>query len=140
MADATGFIQVPLGDTHEAVLLPEGEFEFICGQPRETTNPETNKSAVVVPLIVQDPPEGTTAEDYEEISHFINLPHNSDDERTKRFKLRLMKRFFILFNIPFEGNGFNPSDIPGSSARCLVTRRTDKNNIPRNQISLPEFE
>lgn len=50
------------------------------------------------------------------ITQFISLPNESDEAKTANFKVLLLKRFLVAFNVPFDNNGI---DIEGTAMNMV---------------------
>lgn len=137
----SSFVEIPLDDVHEDKIVPEGEYELVASEVREIKDDESQKiTAYVVPLLIQDPPKGIAPEDVGEVSLWLNLPAADDEPRDKKYKILNIKRFLHHFGVAQSGNGFNPQDVPGSKARCLVKQQVGKKDgVTRNIVVLPKI-
>jgi hypothetical protein len=138
------FIEQAIADAVEGKLLPEGEYDLRISQAEiKDSKKGGGKENIQVVIEFQDEP------DAEPIFHYIPLVHPDDEDKTKRFKLRMARRFLAVFGIPFEENGFNTDDFPGAVGNCMVIQqeRTEGDGEHRrgtgefsHALRLPKFQ
>ncbi|KKL67675.1 hypothetical protein LCGC14_2132590 [marine sediment metagenome] len=125
------------GNVKEVPLAPEAEYDLRVTDVEEPPG----KSYVQATIEI-------TGTDFKNFNHFVNLPNKEKDDRTDEEKSRepgttafnkmiFVKRFLVLFGIPFEKNGFNPKDFLGATARAGLTQSVSQNGMRNNNISLP---
>lgn len=131
------FIEIPLEGTMEEQTVPENTYSVRVESADEKTNNETGRFSIMCIIRVEDPPEDNP--NPATIFHFLNIPNNGDEKKAVDFMMLEIKRFLVAFDVPFEGNGFNPEDIPGSTAELLVTEG-EYEGQPKNELRLPAIE
>ncbi len=145
-------------DVKEAVLAPEGEYDLKIQQVEHVrvdangNTTEVDELAVKNNLRVMVVFEG--GDNFAPFTHFISLPSPNDDTKdiengkepgsTRRFKMLQIKRFLFAFDIPVDGNGFNPIDFQGQRAKLGVSQRSYKDNATgeeriAQQLKLPRL-
>lgn len=81
---------------------------------------------------------------YQNITHFIPLPHEDDDANSTKFKVLLLKRFCAHFNIPLYGTGIDTEQLAmemvGAEALTEVTvGEPNDNGDVFNGIKVPRL-
>ena len=70
------------------------------------------------------------------------LPMAGDEEKTRSFKILMIKRFCVAFDIPMD-EGVNPGDFAGAQADLPVIKTFYKNKsgqeVPKNEIQIPNL-
>ena len=130
-------IRVPLNKGNEATIAPDGEYELVVRKV-ERKDSKAGNPMLVLTL-------GFTQENYELIRHNFNMVLPSDADNIVSMKMREMRRFLHLFEIPHEieedGSAvFDSDDIAGATANCrVVVTSIDTENGARdvNRIRLP---
>lgn len=131
------FIEIPLEGTNEETSVPENVYTLRVEAAQEMTNDETGRFSILCIINIEDPP--AEVDNPAAVFHYLNIPNKKDDAKASKFMMLLNKRFLVAFGVPFEGNGFNPEDIPGSTAELLLTEDEYKGVI-RNSIKLPQID
>lgn len=121
------------GATQEATLVPNGAYDL-----RATGFLyEEDKHRIRVNLEVENPPEGL--DDVAPIFHYIFLPAPEDDADKSKSKMLFAKRFLYLFGVPYTDEGFDPEDIPGTSARKVTCEQEEYDGRHNVRIKLPQL-
>ncbi len=128
------FVELPLEGTMEEKSVPESVYDLRLETVKETTNEETGRLSFMCVLRIENPPEDNP--NPAAIFHYLWMPMEGDEQSTVQMSLLGLKRFLTLFNVPFEGNGFNPEDLPGSAAECLLAEE-EYEGMVRNVLRLP---
>ena len=131
------FIELPLGDTQEAQVVPEGVYNLLVEDAQDHKNAESGRESIMCMIRIEDPPEDVP--NPATVFHFLVLPTADDDEKTRTFVMLEIKRFLEVFDIPYEANGFSSEDIPGATADVLVTEG-EYEGRPTNSLRLPAIE
>ena len=70
------------------------------------------------------------------------LPMKDDEKKSKDFKMLMIKRFCVAFDIPMD-EGVNPGDFAGAQADLPVIKTFYKNKsgqeVPKNEIQIPNL-
>ena len=76
---------------------------------------------------------------------FVNLwlPMAGDEEKTRSFKILMIKRFCVAFDIPID-EGVNPGDFAGAQADLPVIKtfykdKKTKQEVAKNEIVIPNL-
>ena len=125
----------------ETPMAPEGQYDLICKEVEQN-----NEKGWIRVQIAFD-----GNEDYAPFGHFLSLPDKEKDAAkdqekdrevgtTSKFKMLMIKRFLKAFSVPMDKNGFDPNDIPGSTARLGVSTSVNEKTQQRNQqLNLPQL-
>lgn len=74
------------------------------------------------------------------ITHFLSLPKQEDDERKAAFKQLMCKRFLVAFGIPHEDTEFDTDDFAGCTGEVeVVLSDPDDNGNVYNRLRLPRL-
>lgn len=125
------FIKMPLGDAVPREVVPMGEYLVRCDAAdiKPSTNPEKQgQQNVLVRCSVVDQPNAKT------IFHILPGLHKSDDKDKRNNKMNMNIGFFEAFNIPYDKDGFDNSDIPGAEATVRLKIETDDDGTEYNRI------
>jgi|SRR5712664_132990 len=114
------FISAPVADAREDELVPEAQYDLTIESADEQDS-KKGKPQIMCMITVDNPP--STVSSPAPIFHYISLPHPDDEPKASRFKLRMIRRFLEVFNIPFEDNGFDSDDLQGAKGSCLVAQQ-----------------
>ncbi|KKK86365.1 hypothetical protein LCGC14_2763980 [marine sediment metagenome] len=104
------FIEVALADAKEPSIMDESEYSMRIQQAELKPGKVEGKLNLEVMTIYDDHPDAAPCFTY------LPLPHSTDDEKARKFKQLQIKRILVQFDIPHEGNGFDPTDFAGASA------------------------
>lgn len=78
------------------------------------------------------------------ITHFISLPHEDDEQSSSQYKALMLKRFLSLFNVPYDSRGIDVDqmamEMVGASAEAEVVQDepTDNGNV-YNRLIVPRL-
>ncbi len=78
------------------------------------------------------------------MTQFISLPHEEDEPKSANFKLLLLKRFLVLFNIPVPRDGIDTDrlamEMVGATANAEVNLSDpDDNGNVYNRLVVPRI-
>jgi hypothetical protein len=78
------------------------------------------------------------------ITQFISLPNEGDDQKSANFKVLLLKRWLELFRVPYDKSGIDTErmamDMVGATAMAEVTlTEPDDNGNVYNRIQVPRI-
>lgn len=78
------------------------------------------------------------------ITHFVSLPHEQDEQKSALYKALLLKRFLVHFNIPFDNTGIDTERVcmeaVGASANTEVRLdEPDANGNVYNRLVIPRL-
>ena len=132
-------------DVVEQKPLPKGRYptQITAGELKETGERSKNPGRPIMQFTV-----GFTGPSKEEqaapvVRHYVALPHEEDEPASYNFKLLLLKRFLVTYNIPFS-NDFDPEETVfaaiGQTAEVEVdlTEPDDNGNV-YNRLVLPKL-
>ena len=133
-------VRVPLGRGSEQTIAPDGEYELVVRKFEKKESKAGNDMWVAT--------VGFTEGDYELITHYFNMVISSDPDNIVAMKMRDLRRFLVLFEVPHEveedGSAmFDSEDVPGCTAKCRVTVNSiDTDSGPRdiNRLRLPRVK
>lgn len=78
------------------------------------------------------------------ITHYISLPSDEDEPKSANFKVLLLKRFLVLFNVPFDSGRIDVEGLAynmlgaNANAEVELTEPDDKGNV-YNRLKLPRI-
>lgn len=117
------FIPVNVDDVSEPVAAPIGRYQLqiveakITKTGAQSRHPDVDQFRISIGFS-ENP-------DFQNIVHFLPIPHEFDDANGTRFKVLLIKRFCELFDIPLKGDGLDTEQLAmemvGASAFAEVT-------------------
>ena len=127
------FIDLPINDMddiQEDKPVPEGEYTLVISDAKEKNDESGSLKGILVICEIQGH-DGCA-----NVLHNISLPLPGDESTKVSNKLKFIKRFIQLFNIPVKGNQLNIQDFLGKRAKCMLTQEEYNGNIS-NKIKLP---
>ena len=120
-------IRTNLGDVHEPKPVPPGRYNLTISEAE--INDE--KKYIRVSIGIDDHLDAPN------ITHFISLEKDEDEEGKAAFKRLMAKRFLVAFGIPHDDNGYNTDDFAGCQAEVEVTlSEPDDANRVFNRLNL----
>jgi len=130
-----GFINMDLGGAVEPKPVPGGtKYDLVVSDQEPHHNDKSGKDSIKVTIGI------VGHEDAPSIRQFLSLPHPTDGDASRNFKLLMIKRFLSAFNIPFEDNGFNPEDLVGAKGLVeLGLETSDDGKYTQNTLVLPKL-
>lgn len=109
------FIEAAVATAKELSSVPAGVYPLRVNDadvvPVKSNNPDGSKQQIACVITIEDQNFPTAAPVY----IYLGLPHRGDDAKVMNRKLLTIARFCRQFNIPYEDNGFNTDDFPGST-------------------------
>lgn len=105
-------IPINLADVEESKPVAAGvKYNLIITEAGETTSKAGNPQIEVSIAI-----EGH--DNAPNLRHYVSLPQTGEgkDPSKENYKALLLKRFLVLFNIPFNGGEFDTQDFAGAKA------------------------
>lgn len=132
-------------DVVESKPLPKGRYpvQITAAQVKESGPNSKNPGRPLIEVTV-----GFTGPSKEEqvaptVRHYISLPHEDDEQKSYDFKLLMLKRFLVAFNLPLD-RSFDPEATAfaaiGQTADLEVdlTEPDDNGNV-YNRLVLPRL-
>jgi hypothetical protein len=136
------FIPVNLEEAEEQKPAPAGRYPLqITGCVEAKTGPNSKNPGspqFKVSLGFTDQPNTPN------ITHYISLPGEGDEQDSMRFKMLLLRRFLTLFNVPYDPAGIDTErmamDMVGATADVDVTlSEPTENGDVFNRIVVPKI-
>lgn len=136
------FLSINFDDAVEPSIAPAGNYDLqITGCEIVKTGPGSKvpgKDQFKVSLGFLGHPE------YLNITQFISLPHDEDKESSASFKVLLLKRFLVAFNVNFQSNGIDleqtAMEMVGATARLEVNlTEPNANGNVYNGVVIPRL-
>lgn len=128
------FIPVDVTGTTEPKAVANGRYDLSISSAEEGLSKEKKKPQVVCYVNIEGHPEAPN------VRHNISIPAAGDEDKSKVFKMLLLKRFLTLFKIPYDANGFNVEDFIGARASAeLILTEVDEKGNQYNEIVLPRM-
>jgi len=108
------FIDLGIDPNEVDKLVPEGSYELVVSDLKESKIDDGTLKGLLVIHEIQGHPEAAN------VLHNISFPLPGDDDEKKLNKIRFMKRYLQLFNIPCAGGRLDPMDFIGKRAECFL--------------------
>ena len=127
------FIDLPINDMNdiqEDMPVPEGEYTLVISDCKERNDDAGQLKGLLIICEI----EGQTGA--ANVLHNMSLPLPNDETDKVSNKLKFIKRFINLFNIPVKGSQLNPQDFLGKRAKAFLTQE-EYNGTISNKIKLP---
>lgn len=119
-------LKLNLDEIKEPTIAPTGTYDLQITAAEIVQSRNTGNPMIKVTL-------GFLDGDYFNITHFLNLPTETDARDKLQFKALMLKRFLKLFGIPSSPEGIDPEqlvvDMPGSVAKVDIEQRA----LPRRE-------
>lgn len=134
------FINANIKDAQEDKVVPEGNYDLVITSVQEKDS--KNGEPMLACLIKIEGEEGQSAKP---IFHYIMLPSDKGAEPDAKYpntrRLRDMRRFLEVFEVPWDESGFDTDDLQGARGNCLVKISPAEGDYEEsNQIALPKFK
>jgi|3_EtaG_2_1085321.scaffolds.fasta_scaffold32146_2 hypothetical protein len=124
------FINAEMGDDYEDKAVAEGEYPLRITKAEEKDSKAGNPGVNVIIAI-----EGEDGEGSAPVFQWLNLPY--DGCEWNRLYMRDLKRFFTMFGVTYEVDGFNTDDLLGATCDALLKQEDDDFGL-RNTLVLPK--
>jgi hypothetical protein len=129
---------MPLADAKEGTIVPEGEYDLVILKYSEEVSKKAKEAGRKEPnmchLVI-----GVDSDDHTNvppIHHYLIYPTGGEWDH---LQVLSTKRVLTVFNIPFEGNGFNTDDLEGARGKCAVGVETRDDGSEVNVINAPRL-
>lgn len=121
-------ISVNLAEVHEQKPVPPGTYDLTIAEAEY----RDEKHDIRVSIGIDDHLDAPN------ITHFISLPKEEDDDRKAAFKSLMLKRFLVAFNIDFSDDEIDTDAFAGAQANLEVglSEPNEQGNV-YNRIRLP---
>ena len=123
------FIEVAISEAVAKEAMPEGSYNLVITDAQPYHNDNSGKDSIQCSIGFEDHVEASN------ITHFIALPHESDDAEKRNNKLLGLRKFLEKFSVAFEETGFNVEDLNGARAFMFVKQEVDDEYGPQNEIT-----
>lgn len=136
------FINVNFDEAVEPQAAPAGRYNLQITEAKVVKTGPNSKTPdqpqYRVTIGFPDYPE------YQNFSHFVSLPNEMDEAGSAKFKALLYKRFFGLFNVPYDHNGIDlerdPMNLVGATAFAEVKlSEPNDNGDVYNSVVVPRL-
>jgi len=141
------FLNVDFDSVVEPAPLPAGRYATQITNAEVKQTGERAKHPGRDQIVVSVVFTGDSAEEANApaVTHFIALPHPDDEPRTASFKARMLKRFLLIYGVPFDSNGIDLEEtclaMIGCSADMEVSLSApDDNGNVYNRLVLPRID
>lgn len=139
-------IPINLDDVQEPKPVANGRYPLqITGAELTETGPNSKSPGSPIIKVSLGFTGGSKAEqNAPNVTHFVSLPNEMDEEKSANFKSLLLKRFLVLFNIPFNSTGIDTEELAfamvGQEADVEVTLgEPDDNGSVYNRLVIPRI-
>jgi hypothetical protein len=129
------FIPVDVQSAKEDELVPEGEYELEVTSAKEQDS-KAGRPMIAIVHAILDPPDDVVLA--APVFFYMTLPVTAevatekgieaDDSETIQRKLRDIRRYLVMMNVPFSSEGFDADSLVGArgSARVTQEEMTDR--------------
>lgn len=130
------FIELPMDieDVSDPAAGPEGTYGLVI---RDVKTKDNGNKLVIIDVVTAPP--GVDPDDIASVLHNVAIPNATDDADKVKNKMRFIKRFLYLFNIPFTGAKLDTASWIGKQATAHLTQEEYEGNIS-NKIKLPNVK
>lgn len=122
------FIDMDLDAVEESKPVAEGTYTLVIEDVKEKEK-EGVQTGLLVILSIEGQPTAAN------VLHNLSFPLDADDDQKKKNKLLFMKRFLVLFGIPFQG-GIDLTKFAGKRAACALGLKEYQGSVS-NELKLP---
>ena len=135
------FIQVSdVGDAKEASAVDEGKYDLTVAFVSDDDSKSSGKPMITLGLEIDGESDAAM------IYHYVSLPCEEDEEKTKKFKLLMVARMFTLLGMDIA-EGIETEDLYGATFNAFVSKEevedenADPNEPPqfRNILHVPKL-
>ena len=122
-----------LEEDYEDKLAENGEYDLRIAKAEKKRTKADDRDMVQLMIVI----EGTDGEGTAPINHFLILPNEDEEPKTRRLFMQNITRTYKLFGIAHDAE---VEDLQGATARCMVVQRADNEGVMRNQLRLPRTD
>jgi len=128
------FIEITgMDEVQEPQLAPEGQYDLRITYAQDYVN-DKGTPLVRCSIAFDGHPE------YANMNYWIVLPQEDLDQDANTKRILAVKRFLVLFNVPFE-NGFNVEDLLGATGTAFVAQsEADEDGNIYNELRVPKID
>lgn len=132
------FIGAAMGDAPEEGLCEEGRYDLRIINRDLKDSKQGDRKVLHVMMGVEGVP------DVAPLMHFVVFPNQDDWENEKEMAknfIRRAKRFFYAFNVSWQADGFEASELDGATASdIMVTIEVGDDKEERNVAKFPRID
>lgn len=122
------FIAVNFDDAVEPTIAPQGRYELLITEAKAVeTGPNSKNPGSPMLRVSIGFPENV---EYQTFNHFIMLPTGDEDKKTLNNRVLGLKRFLVMFGVPFDNHGIDVEQITMEMVGCRANgevRQTEPN-------------
>lgn len=123
-------ISTNLGDVHEPKPVAPGLYALTIAEAEYREEKNDIRVSIGIDEHLDAP----------NVTHFISLAKDEDDERKVSFKALMLKRFLTAFGIPHNDTEFDTDDFSGATASLeLVLSEPNEAGNVYNRLVLPRI-
>ncbi len=133
-----GYIQVALDEAQETQPVEEGQYPLVIAYVEEKES-KAGSPMIVVGHEIEGEPNADM------VYHYIVLPTEEDEPKTRNFKLLNLKRYLTLAGIPFDDSGFDTDELLGTQFEGYLAKEEIEQEDPeappafRNVLKVPRI-
>jgi len=129
------FIEIPLGDSGEDELVPEGTYDLRVAKFDSTKTTTEGNPKLYAMIVIEDSEHPDAAPIH------LNMAIPDKDHQYRKLMLTSISRFFQGFGIDYEDGGFNDEDIEGATASLFVAQVEDFRDSDNmvNEVRFPRL-
>lgn len=126
------FVKIDLSKAKEPQIVPEGEYDL---RIVKVTDGETKKGDPMTTLVIRI--EDAEFPNPAPVMHYITYPNGGQYDDMRALEI---KRLLTLFDVGFDGGGFDSNELLSKTARCLLTQEEGDDSVVRNRMRLPRIK
>jgi len=125
------FVKINLKNVKEPEVASEGEYDLRIVKVQDK---ETKKGEPMTLLTIVIENAGPNIQPF---NHNLMYPNGGEWDTMRLLEI---KRLVTLFDVHFDGDGFDPQELKGKTAKALVIQEEGDDDVVRNKMRLPRIK
>jgi len=126
------YVKIDLSKTKEPECAAEGEYSLRIVKAVDTETKKKGEPMTVLTIRVEDAGPNVAA-----FNHYLLYPNGGEYDAMRSLEI---KRLLTIFDVPYDGEGFDSQAMVGQEARCLLVQEQGDDGIIRNKMRLPRMK
>jgi len=126
------FVKINLKTVKEPEIVPEGEYDLRIVKVKDD---ETKKGEPMTILSIVI--ENAGIPNPQVVMHYVLYPNGGQYDDMRALEI---KRLLTAFDVGFDEGGFDPQELQGRTAKCLLTQEEGDDKVIRNRMRLPRIK
>lgn len=127
-----GYVKIDLSKTKEPEVVPEGEYNVRIVKVVDTETKKKGEPMTTLTLRIED-----AGPDASVFNEFMLYPNGGEYDNMRALNI---KRTLALFDVPYDGSGFDSQDLLSKEAKVLLTQEMGDDGIIRNRMRVPRMK